>query len=429
LSIDESFLLGSSLYRLVIKEGNKAIKRFNFKKFEKTEEKKRGRIIKEKATDFYQIVIGFLLRVEKKIIAIIKRNKTKVLLDFFRKNSAVLVVVVVSILVIAGNINIEKDHNSFLFDYFSDSTNNMSKIQHRVESQTHQINLTMASLVLADSSDQEDISDLIIKDGNLNQNQMQHQVLTASAAPDAKKLLSEGADVAVYEVQKGDTVSTIADDFEVTTNTLLWANDIDDPDMIKPGDKIFVLPITGLKHIVKSGDNIKAIAKEYEADEKRIIAFNELPADGALKVGEEIIIPGGEKDEPVPVIQQRDYYSSDVTSDSSRGPSVIDKNPKGGHSFPYGYCTWYVASKKYVPWGGNAGTWLYNARAYGAKTGKKPKKGAILVTNESWYGHVAIVEKIKGSSITISEMNYKGFGKISSRTLSTKSSVIKGYIY
>jgi surface antigen len=422
--------LGVPFYRLVVNKGNKAIKRFLSKKHREIKEKMEGRkTIKDGTTDFYQTVVGFLSRIEKKIIAIIKRNKTKVLLDFFRKNSAVLVVVLVSFLVIAGNINIEKDHNSFLFDYFSDPTDNMDKIQHRVKSQTHQINLTMAPLVLADSTDQEDISDLIIKDGNLNQNQMQHQVLTASAAPDAKKLLSDGADVAVYEVQSGDTVGTIAEDFDVTTNTILWANNIDDPDMIKPGDKIFILPITGLKHIVKSGDSIKDIAKEYEADEKRIIAFNELPADGTLKIGEEIIIPGGEKDEPVPVIQQRDYYSSDVTGDSSRGPSVIDRNPKGGHAFPYGYCTWYVATKKYVPWGGNAGTWLYNAKAYGAKTGKKPKKGAILVTNESWYGHVAIVEKVKGNSITVSEMNYKGFGVKSTRTLSTKSSVIKGYIY
>jgi surface antigen len=416
---------------LVIKKGNKAIKRFLSKKFKDIKRKKEGKTmtIKEKIADYYQSFIGKFLKIEEKMIGGIKRNRTKVLLDFFRKNSAVVVVVVVSVMVIAGNVNIENNNNSFLFDYFSNPAENRNKIQHRASNQTHQISLTMAPLVLADSSDQEDVSDLIIKDGNLNQNQMQHQVLTASTAPSAKKLLSEGADVAVYEVQKGDTVSTIAEDFEVTTNTILWANDIDDPDMIKPGDKIFVLPITGLKHVVKDGDNIKDIANEYEADADNIIAFNELPADGSLKIGEELIIPGGEKEEPLPVIQQRDYYSSDVTNDPSRAPSLIDRNPKGGHSFPWGYCTWYVATKKYVPWGGNAGTWLYNAKAYGAKTGKKPKKGAILVTNESWYGHVAIVEKVSGSTITVSEMNYKGFGVKSTRTLSTKSSVIKGYIY
>ena len=394
-------------------------------------DKKEGRLegAKGKTIKCCKGILGALSRIEEKLIKTIKHNKTSVLLDFFRQNSAVVVVVVVSVLVIAGNMNIEKNQRGFLFGYFDSSEEGLDKIQHRVQNQTRQMNLAMAPLALADSTDQEDISDIIIKDGNLNQSQMQHQVLTASKAPDAKKLLSEGADVAVYEVKKGDTVSTIAEDFDVTTNTILWANDIDDPDMIQPGDKIFVLPVTGVEHVVKDGDTIEKIAKEYEADEKKIIAFNDLPADGTLKVGEELVIPDGEKEEPVPVFQQRDYYSSDVTGDASRGPSIIDKNPKGGHVFPYGYCTWYVASKKYVPWGGNAGTWLYHAKAYGAKTGKTPKKGAILVTNESWYGHVAIVEKVNGSTITVSEMNYKGFAVKSTRTLSVKSPVIKGYIY
>lgn len=363
------------------------------------------------------------------MIKAVKRNKTKVLLDFFRKNSAVFVIILVAAFVVAGNVNLDKERSGFLFGYFDNPVDNLDKIQHRANNQTYRTNLTMAPLALADSSDQEDIDDLMIKDGNLNQNQMQQQVLTASAAPDAKKLLSEGADVAVYEVKSGDTVSTIAKDFKVTTNTILWANDIEDSDMIQPGDKIFILPVTGVEHVVKDGDTIEKLAKKYDADKKKIIAFNELPADGTLTVGKELIIPDGEKDEPAPVIQQRDYYSSDVASDPSRAPSIIDKNPKGGHSFPYGYCTWYVASKKHVPWGGNAGTWLYHAKAYGAKTGKTPKKGAILVTNESWYGHVAIVESVNGNSITISEMNYKGFAVKSTRTLSTKSGVIKGYIY
>lgn len=415
---------------MVINKGHKAIKRFLFKKTEEAEEKKEGEkdLTKNKISGFYHRILGIFSKTEKIVIKNIKRNKTRFLLDFFRKNSAVLVILLVSPLVIMGNVKLEKDKSGFLFGQFSD-LKSMEKIQHRVKSQTYKTNLTMASLALADSSDQEDIMDLIAKDGNSSQNQMQHQVLTASVAPDAKKLLSEGADVAVYEVKSGDTVSTIARDFKVTTNTILWANDIDDPDMIKPGDKIFVLPVTGLKHVVKEGDTIDKIAKKYEADKQKIIAFNELPADGTLKIGEEVIIPGGEKEEPAPVIQQRNYYSSEIAGDPNRAPSIIDRNPKGGHRFPYGYCTWYVASKKYVPWGGNAGTWLYNAKAYGAKTGKTPKKGAIIVTNESWYGHVGIVEKVSGSNITISEMNYKGFAKISSRTISTKSSVIKGYIY
>ena len=68
-------------------------------------------------------------------------------------------------------------------------------------------------------------------------------------------------------------------------------------------------------------------------------------------------------------------------------------------------------------------------RSAGYSTGKSPRPGSIIVTSESWWGHVGIVEKVNGKEIVISEMNYRGWGKKSSRTLSTSSRVIKGYIY
>ena len=185
---------------------------------------------------------------------------------------------------------------------------------------------------------------------------------------------------------------------------------------------------------MKKGETIDEIAKEYEAEKDKIISFNELPADGEIKEDQEITIPGGVKEIPEPVqddslIARRNYATPSGGSPDVSGFKKLDGKAGSGHSFPYGYCTWYVAQKRYVPWGGNAGTWLYNAKARGYKTGKEPKKGAILVTSESWWGHVAVVEKVKGNTITVSEMNYKGWGKTSTRTISTSNRVIKGYIY
>jgi len=89
-----------------------------------------------------------------------------------------------------------------------------------------------------------------------------------------------------------------------------------------------------------------------------------------------------------------------------------------------------VAQKRYVPWSGNAGTWLYKAKALGYRTGRAPAVGAIVVTTENrYYGHVAIVEKVSGGNITVSEMNYIGWAKTDRRVLSATSRVIKGYIY
>jgi len=368
---------------------------------------------------------------EKRFIQFVKRGNSRKLLEFFRKHSALMVVFVAAFVIMAGNLNTNKDRQGLLFGYLEKEVDNKEKIISRVKSHSNQNSLLMAPLAMASSlNENEGIEATMLSDEDSAINQLQYQVLTASTPPDAEKLLDQGADVAVYLVQEGDSVSTIADKFGITVNTILWANDIENAALIQPGDKIFILPVAGLKHVAKKGETAKKLAKEYEADEEEIIAFNDLPANGALEEGMELIIPGGEKDEPESLFfEERNYYGSDV-ADSGRSPSMIDRNPKGGHVFPYGYCTWFVAQYKYVPWGGNAGTWLYNARAYGAKTGKTPKTGAIIVTSESWYGHVGIVEKVHSNGdITISEMNYKGFAVASKRTISSKNRVIKGYIY
>ena len=394
-------------------------------------------IVKKASKKTFCVLCSFFKKKEGQTLSFIKNNRTKVLLDFFRGHSAIIVVIIVTFLVSAGNAISGSENGGFLFDALREEASNSEIIQRRVKNHSAtKENLTVVPLNFANEkeAEEEDVVEFALKDANLNQNQMQYQVLTAGE-PDAKEFIEQGSDVAVYEVQSGDTVASIAKDFGVTQNTILWANDIDDPNLIMPGDKIFVLPVTGVNHVIKEGDNIDKIAEKYEADKEKIIAFNNLPADGAIKVGDELIIPDGEIEEvrpttPAGILDERDYYSSSVADGSNtREPSLIDRNPKGGHVFPYGYCTWYVAQNKYVPWGGNAGTWLYHAKAYGAKTGKTPKKGAIIVTSESWYGHVGIVTKVSGSKVTIKEMNYAGWGKVSSRTISAKSRVIKGYIY
>jgi surface antigen len=248
----------------------------------------------------------------------------------------------------------------------------------------------------------------------------------------------EEGGVSIYAVAEGDTVSGIAAKYGITVNTILWANDLDNVDSIKPGDQIFILPVAGLSHVVASGDTIDSIAAKYKADREKIIAYNGLPANGELSSGESIVIPGGYKELPKPEadtsgLARRQYASSSsagVVTDVSGGYKQLDGKAGAGHRFPYGYCTWYVAQKRYVPWGGNAGTWLFNARSMGYRTGKSPAKGAIVVTTENrYYGHVAVVEGVSAGSITVSEMNYRGWGKTNRRVIPISSRAIKGYIY
>lgn len=113
-------------------------------------------------------------------------------------------------------------------------------------------------------------------------------------------------------------------------------------------------------------------------------------------------------------------------------PQIVKYSGSGPfpNHFSFGYCTWYVANKRYAPWFGNAIEWWPNARAYGYPEGQVPQVGAILVTNESGLGHVAYVESVSGSTFVVSEMNYSGWNVVDRRTITLGGSVpIVGFIY
>ena len=92
--------------------------------------------------------------------------------------------------------------------------------------------------------------------------------------------------------------------------------------------------------------------------------------------------------------------------------------PYPATGFPAGWCTWYVATKRNVTWRGDAGFWYANASAQGYPVGPTPKVGAIMVTWESWAGHVAYVEAVNSDgSWVVSEMNWLAFDVIDERTI------------
>lgn len=99
--------------------------------------------------------------------------------------------------------------------------------------------------------------------------------------------------IVYYTVQDGDTVSEIADQFRLSSNTLLWANNMSSVNYIKAGQRLEVLPTDGIKYAVQKGDTINSIAQKYKADPKEIIDYNNLPADGHLSADDVLIVPGG----------------------------------------------------------------------------------------------------------------------------------------
>lgn len=195
-----------------------------------------------------------------------------------------------------------------------------------------------------------------------------------------------------YLVRNGDTLTGLGWKFDVKLSTLKYVNNIDDVDSIRPGSKI------------------KIPKKGYEAPASQIA-----------------------KRESEKKAKLASASRNTVTRDSSGRTSSpkVKRNPgSSNNGYPYGYCTYWVASQRFVPssWG-DAKRWLDSAKRAGYQTGSTPAPGAIVVTKESWWGHVAYVESVDGDSITISEMNARGWGVTSRRTISASGGVVRGYIY
>ncbi|KKS16085.1 MAG: Peptidase M23 family protein [Parcubacteria group bacterium GW2011_GWB1_41_6] len=132
----------------------------------------------------------------------------------------------------------------------------------------------------------------------VNDNALLAEVGPLGSVADAEEWKNAGDKISVYVVRDGDSLSEIARMFDVSVNTIIWANDIKKGDAIKTGQTLIILPVSGVKYVVKEGDTISSIAKKFKGDIGEIIQFNDLSFDEPLAAGREIVIPDGELSAP-----------------------------------------------------------------------------------------------------------------------------------
>ncbi len=127
-------------------------------------------------------------------------------------------------------------------------------------------------------------------------------------------------EIITYHVIGGDTIIGIAQRFNISPETILWANDGTDlnPEFLRIGQQLIIPPITGVLHTVQSGDTIDSIAKKYKADSAAIISLdaNGLTPPFALTAGQKIMVPGGQKPYQPKVVYG---YSGPVPAGAKRG--------------------------------------------------------------------------------------------------------------
>ena len=120
------------------------------------------------------------------------------------------------------------------------------------------------------------------------------------------------------------------------------------------------------------------------------------------------------------------------------GQQTVNGGGPCGNHFAFGYCTYYVATRRCIPWFGDAWQWWGAAAAYGYAEGHVPQRGAVAVWGRygsSPDGHVAYVEAVGPSngvpagSFLVSEMNYDGWDRVDRRVVADNAPGLIGFIY
>lgn len=228
-------------------------------------------------------------------------------------------------------------------------------------------------------------------------------------------------DIQFYTTKAGDTISSIAAKFGVSSDSVRWSNNLSG-DSVAVGVKLVLPPpgVSGIVYTVQSGDTPASLAEKFNADKSLIISFNDAELSG-LKPGERIIIPDGVLTATTAAVSTvRTSYSSATNFAWGGNAPVYSAN-----GYDYGWCTWHAANRRReigrpIPSNlGNAISWYSIAASAGLPVGAEPRAGAVLwQANMGGLGHVGFVEKLNSDgSILVSDMNYPIWGTVTYRTV------------
>ncbi len=239
-------------------------------------------------------------------------------------------------------------------------------------------------------------------------------------------------DIQTYVTKQGDSISSIAAKFGVSSDSIRWSNNLSG-DTVAAGTTLVMPPsgVSGLVHKVVAGDTPESLAQKFSTDKQLIVTYNDAELSG-LKVGERILIPEGVLTAAAVTPAVRSTYTS-TTNFAWGGSSPV----YSANGYDYGWCTWHAANRRQqagnpIPSNlGNAISWYGIAASAGLPVGSQPRAGAVLWhANMGGLGHVAYVEKLnKDGSILVSDMNYPIWGTVTYRTVPASEMGSYRFIY
>ena len=214
-----------------------------------------------------------------------------------------------------------------------------------------------------------------------------------------------------YTVARGDSVFAIAENYNITPETLLWANYDslqDNPHNLKPGITLNIPPTDGIYYQWQDGDTLESVANEFNADEDAILGWpgNDIDlTNPTVEPGSWIMVPGGAREFVqwlIPTVATGSSGTSSTSASSCPGGAV------GSGAFVWPADNHFLSGNDY--WSGHLGIDIAageGAPVYAADAG--------VVTmaqggDNYGYGNVIQIDHGNGYSTVYAHLSVIGVG-------------------
>jgi len=211
----------------------------------------------------------------------------------------------------------------------------------------------------------------------------------------------------LYRVSRGDAMLSIAEDYKLKSETLLYVNTQleDNPHNLKPGMELTIPPVDGLFYTWKDGDTFESVAEKFGTNPDEIINFpgNKVDlTDPKIAAGTTVMVPGGSR-------ELRNWEQDLATNGrgASTGTGEIGGNACGGGPVASGF-GWPAGSHNISGNGYGPGHLAIDIQANEGEPVYAAGSGIVTMAQGGWnygYGNVVQIDHGNGYVTVYAHLN------------------------
>ncbi len=203
--------------------------------------------------------------------------------------------------------------------------------------------------------------------------------------------------VVEYTVKQGDALFSIAKQYNIKPETVLWANyDIlqDSPDSLRVGQVLKIPPVDGVYYKLQEKDTLQSIADKFSASPDDILNWpgNNIDlTDPKIDPGTYVMVPGGHREFVQWIIPT---VARGRSGTANLGGTACGSGPVGSTAFIWPTANHFLSGNDY--WSGHLGIDI--AAGLGAPVWAADA-GVVTIAQGGWnggYGNVVMIDHGNG---------------------------------